>query len=51
LEKKKQEKDAKQQVPDPKKYTIFHALIETLEKKEKEESRHRKFLRKLRLSK
>jgi len=29
----KQEKDAKQQVHGPKNYTIFHALVETMEKK------------------
>lgn len=50
LEEEKQEKDAKQQVPNPKNYTIFHAIVETLEKKEKGESSRRRFLRKLRLN-
>jgi hypothetical protein len=48
LEKEKQEKDAKQQMPDLKDYTIFHAIVETLEKKEKGKARRHRFLRKLR---
>jgi len=33
LEEEKQEKDAKRQVSDLKDYTIFHAVVETKEKK------------------
>ncbi|MGQ9460087.1 MAG: hypothetical protein ACUVRA_02500 [Candidatus Bathyarchaeaceae archaeon] len=51
MEKERQEKDAKQQVLDPKSYTIFHAIVETLEKKEKGKPRRCRLLSKLRLSK
>jgi hypothetical protein len=51
LEEEKEEKDAKQPAANSENYTIFHALIEAMAKKEEKDSKRCWFLRKLRLSK
>ena len=52
LEKDREKRDAKQLLSNSEDYTIFHALVETMvKKKEEKDSRRRRFLRKLRLSK
>lgn len=52
LEKEREQRDTEQLSSDSENYTIFHALVETMaKKKDEKDSRRRRFLRKLRLSK
>ena len=52
LEKKSEKRDTEQLSSDSENYTIFHALVDTMvKKKDEKDSRRRRFLRKLRLSK
>lgn len=51
LEEKKEGNNTKQQATNSENYTIFHALVEAMAKKEEKDSRRHRFLRKLRLCK
>ena len=51
LEKERENKNTEQPRFSSENYTIFHASVEIMVKKDKDDSRRRRFLRKLKLSK